>query len=503
MSVIFDTKMAGAQANSYVTLEEANAYFANHKKEADWTALTDDLKKKALIQATADIDSHRFPGYRYRSNQSLDYPRIKRRDKVAQYHTGRNSLQLRQEVFIVSPTNVLSGPQAITPFFQTNFEAGDAVANIGAGTKTPLDVGPDVAIINADAGDYSTKAYSTTAGAGNSASDTRIQYKMDDGNFPSGIFLAKSFTMFIKFSNAGLAEDGFFLNLNCASGKAIAIDLWGASGPEQGQNFYNVGHTVGTWTVTDHNTTPGQFGTDVGYAGTTIVVTFDHTTGTFTTSYKGPNGTATLTNTLTALTHSEVLSDIELYQVGNQDPTTPVFEDFRIYDEVVNDPFQVITATTDYHTDAGPSGDVLTFSELIDTNELPYYDDDFFKDGEIQVISGTGKGEILRIAESSPVTGELTLTGAFSTAPDTSSRILVYGPIPREIRNATFEQAIYRSDDGSDEAGSRASLIAQGVKSIKVGHTSETYRGGGSGTLLTAEAWSYISGLISRTGRIT
>lgn len=74
------------EADSYVTLIEAEAYFENRSDVADWTALTDDQKEAILKLATRQIDTLRFlyekvrptPNW-YRDEQKLKYPTIKER----------------------------------------------------------------------------------------------------------------------------------------------------------------------------------------------------------------------------------------------------------------------------------------------------------------------------------------------------------------------------------------------------------------------------------------
>lgn len=69
-------------ADSYVTIAEANSYLANRQDVAEWTALTDDQKEAVLKLATKQIDSFRFfhepiiecPNY-YRLEQALKFPR--------------------------------------------------------------------------------------------------------------------------------------------------------------------------------------------------------------------------------------------------------------------------------------------------------------------------------------------------------------------------------------------------------------------------------------------
>ena len=64
-----------ANANSYVTLTEANTYFETVPDSSTWTNKTDDQKNRALISATRWIDSFVFYGDRCDDGQALKFPR--------------------------------------------------------------------------------------------------------------------------------------------------------------------------------------------------------------------------------------------------------------------------------------------------------------------------------------------------------------------------------------------------------------------------------------------
>lgn len=64
-------------ANSYVTVAEADQYFSDRLAATDWTGASDDDKKKALLEAIRRIDSFRYHERKYRTNpeQPLQFPR--------------------------------------------------------------------------------------------------------------------------------------------------------------------------------------------------------------------------------------------------------------------------------------------------------------------------------------------------------------------------------------------------------------------------------------------
>lgn len=68
---------AGASnANSYVTLADADAYMAT-RFETAWTAAagSDETRKKALVQATRQLDQLAWQGVKMSATQALEWPR--------------------------------------------------------------------------------------------------------------------------------------------------------------------------------------------------------------------------------------------------------------------------------------------------------------------------------------------------------------------------------------------------------------------------------------------
>jgi hypothetical protein len=61
--------------NSYVTVEEANAYFSDRLDVAAWSESNDPERSKALITATQILDSLEWAGVAVSDSQSLAFPR--------------------------------------------------------------------------------------------------------------------------------------------------------------------------------------------------------------------------------------------------------------------------------------------------------------------------------------------------------------------------------------------------------------------------------------------
>lgn len=73
-----DATVAGSASNSYITLADADAYFANLLGGSDWAAFTSDQRQRALISATLVIERLQLRGKQYdrTTPQALHFPRI-------------------------------------------------------------------------------------------------------------------------------------------------------------------------------------------------------------------------------------------------------------------------------------------------------------------------------------------------------------------------------------------------------------------------------------------
>lgn len=64
-----------ANANSYVTITQANDYFAARFGAGAWTALSEASKEVALRHATRNLDLQRYRGWPLTDTQALQFPR--------------------------------------------------------------------------------------------------------------------------------------------------------------------------------------------------------------------------------------------------------------------------------------------------------------------------------------------------------------------------------------------------------------------------------------------
>ena len=78
MAVTFDATAGGANANSYLTLSDAQDIVDGMVEDADvtaWASATTDQKNRALYTATQRLDRERFLGARATDTQALQWPR--------------------------------------------------------------------------------------------------------------------------------------------------------------------------------------------------------------------------------------------------------------------------------------------------------------------------------------------------------------------------------------------------------------------------------------------
>jgi hypothetical protein len=71
-----DATIGGSSSNSYVTVAEADAYFADRAHNSNWTGLAAEDKPNFLISASQMLDWYvTWKGVRTESAQSMDWPR--------------------------------------------------------------------------------------------------------------------------------------------------------------------------------------------------------------------------------------------------------------------------------------------------------------------------------------------------------------------------------------------------------------------------------------------
>lgn len=75
-SITLNSKLGDPDANSYITMQEANNYIRNVRGHSStWDLLSAEGKARLLIEATIDIDRLNFIGSKYYEFQALEFPR--------------------------------------------------------------------------------------------------------------------------------------------------------------------------------------------------------------------------------------------------------------------------------------------------------------------------------------------------------------------------------------------------------------------------------------------
>ena len=74
--LVLNNKLGDVNANSYVTLDQANNYIRDKYGHNNvWDTLSTEGKKRVLIEATNDMDSFNYVGEKYYDSQKLQFPR--------------------------------------------------------------------------------------------------------------------------------------------------------------------------------------------------------------------------------------------------------------------------------------------------------------------------------------------------------------------------------------------------------------------------------------------
>ena len=163
MSIVIDATVAGANANSYVTLAEMENFMAETIPGAvktAWNALGDEPKKAYLIQAAKQIDRwprtlappRRWKGWRVTNatgadDQALEHPRVSRETWSGSYNIDRTAdpivdrhvkdAQLEQCRYLVRVGEVDGAPDPGGPSVREKLQAeGVTSINIGNTAET-------------------------------------------------------------------------------------------------------------------------------------------------------------------------------------------------------------------------------------------------------------------------------------------------------------------------------------------------------------------------------
>ena len=76
MTITINATPKASDANSYVTLAEANTYLEAHLQASQWAGFDDEKKKASLVSATREIDQEQWASRRETKAQNLAWPRL-------------------------------------------------------------------------------------------------------------------------------------------------------------------------------------------------------------------------------------------------------------------------------------------------------------------------------------------------------------------------------------------------------------------------------------------
>lgn len=136
MPISIDATVGGANANSYLTLNEAQALIDGFVQDADvtaWASATTDQKNRALVSATQRVDRERFLGARATDTQALQWPRTGVRKPDTYINTYAVGFPFRITTDYFTDTEIPSQikyAQAILAVYLQNNTAGLALSGL-------------------------------------------------------------------------------------------------------------------------------------------------------------------------------------------------------------------------------------------------------------------------------------------------------------------------------------------------------------------------------------
>jgi hypothetical protein len=131
-----------ANANSFVTLAEANAYIDGRLNASSWTDASTDTKNRALVEATRDISDLTYVGTRVDLTQALAWPREYALNPDAPEFLERGEISELYYAETVIPQRVKDATCELAAQYvkagTTDLAAVDALANVTNETVGPL-----------------------------------------------------------------------------------------------------------------------------------------------------------------------------------------------------------------------------------------------------------------------------------------------------------------------------------------------------------------------------
>lgn len=134
-----DDTVGGASSNTYALVAVGDTYFDERLQASAWTGESDvDVKERALIMATRQLDVLDFVGYKNSAGQALKWPRSDAYDEDGEeYPTDAIPTVIQHAMFEIALELLNANASATDPFANSGLEAFN-VAKVG-----PIEVEPN------------------------------------------------------------------------------------------------------------------------------------------------------------------------------------------------------------------------------------------------------------------------------------------------------------------------------------------------------------------------
>jgi hypothetical protein len=134
MTFAFNATVGGASANSYCTVEQADAYLEATLWPSAWASADTTSKQKALASATSILEREAYIGYKTTSEQRLAWPRL------GAYYTLEGRTFDPDEI----PRPLIEGVSELAKQLlgQLDLDASDPFDDTGSDAVDKISVGP-------------------------------------------------------------------------------------------------------------------------------------------------------------------------------------------------------------------------------------------------------------------------------------------------------------------------------------------------------------------------
>jgi hypothetical protein len=136
MAVTIDATAGGANANSYLTLSDAQDIVDGMVEDADvtaWASATTDQKNRALYTATQRLDRERFIGARTNDTQALQWPRegVRKPDTYVRTYTSGFPFRLTEDYYTNSEIpDQVKRAQVVLAVYLNNNKSGIGLSGL-------------------------------------------------------------------------------------------------------------------------------------------------------------------------------------------------------------------------------------------------------------------------------------------------------------------------------------------------------------------------------------